>query len=207
MLVLIAYPPSAGGNHLKNILCLDNSFANSIDLNIKKVYYENQGAKIGEVQSIPGRNVHEHFIDQVCQDIDSDYVLQCHFGEIANYRDRIFDLEKKLILLTIDDFTDRIILEKRQNRLGQHIHPYWLEEELLFLYQPEMYVRYFGISKNNIMSLPVHHFWKSDLETHSIIDRVNQFLNKQIPKKQAQDLHDRWQEINYYPYRLYQVDQ
>ena len=199
MLTIVCYPPGAGGNHFKNILCLDQSFANSKDLDIIKVYYKNKEEEIGEVPAIPGRNVHEYFIDQLCSDVDRDYILQCHFGEIAVYRDRIINLDKKLIILTIDQSNDRRMLEKRQNQLGQNIHPYWLDEELLLLYQPLMYTIYFGIPESNIMTIPINHFWNPDLDTHSIVDRTNDFLGKKIPKDQAQKLHDRWQEINYNP--------
>ena len=83
------------------------------------------------------------------------------------------------------------------------MHPYWLEEELVFLYQPMMYSRYFNISESDIISIPVHHFWEPDLAAHSIVDHVNQFLGKNIPKDRSQNLHDRWQEINLYPYVSY----
>lgn len=195
---MIIYPPGAGGNHLKNILCLDPSFVNSSDLDIQRIYYDSEESRIGEVPARPGRNIHEWMFDEIHSCYDRDYLLACHFGEIAPYLDRIQNIEKRILLLTIDSDIDRRILNKRQIRLGQNIHPYWLEEELPYLYQPRMYQTYFGIDIQHIMSIPIQDFWSQTLLEHTVIDRINSFLRKNIPKTSAQELHNRWQSINYF---------
>lgn len=194
MLTMILYPPSAGGNHLKNILCLDPSFANSGDLDIEKTYYQNPGVNIGEVQSIPGRNVHNFLIEKFLSEFNKDHILQCHFGEIASYQEKILDIEKRLILITIDDAIDRLLLRRRQSKLGQHIHPYWLDEELPYFYQPLICERYFGFLRSQILSIPLEKFWQKNLIV--TVEDINRFLDKKIPQDLAQNLHDRWHQIN-----------
>lgn len=194
MLTMILYPPSAGGNHLKNILCLDPSFANSGDLDINKVYYQNPGVNIGEVQSMPGRNVHKVLIEKFLSKPDKDYVLQCHFGEIAPYQSNIFQIQKRVLLITIDQDDDQSLLNKRQHKLGQHIHPYWLKEELPYLYQSAMCEKYFGFEKTEIMSIPMIKFWQKEI--NNLVNDINLFLDKKIPQNLAQNLHARWHQIN-----------
>lgn len=194
MLTMILYPPSAGGNHLKNILCLDQSWNNSSDLDIVKVYYENLGVQIGEVQSVPGRNVRAAFIDSIVDYPGKDYILQCHFGEIAPYRTKIQQVKKQVILLTIDDCKDRAFLNRRQHRLGQHIHPYWLDEELPYVYQPLMCERYFDIDPGAILPISVTQFWQRNIT--DLVLGINEFTKKNIDLNQAQNLHDRWHKIN-----------
>lgn len=193
---IIAYPPSAGGNHLKNILCLDRSFANSDDLNRQNYTSGNR-----EVHSTPGRNMQEYRINHA-ETAESDYILHGHFGELAPWRDRINAIEdKKWILITIASYRDQFLLNQRQRRLGQWGHEYYLQEEQPYLYQPEFYQSYFTGRAENIYTMTLNAFWHPQLEHHQIVTGLNNFLNKQIDAEQAQDLHNLWHinnNIDYY---------
>ena len=194
--VVIAYPPSGGGNHLKNILCLDASFANSGDLDRDRY---TRGER--EVHSTPGRNMQEYRIEQA-EAATQDYIIHGHFGELAPWRDRINAIEdKKWILINIDSQRDRHLLGIRQQRLGQWGHEYYLNEEQFYLYQPEFYQTYFTGRLENIYTMALNNFWHPDLQHYEIISKLNAFLNKNIDVEQAQFLHRHWRtnnDINYY---------
>ena len=194
--VVIAYPPSGGGNHLKNILCLDGSFANSSDLDISKY---TTGER--EVHSTTGRNMQEYRVDEA-EAATQDYILHGHFGELAPWRDRINAIEnKKCVIIGIDTPRDRRLLDERQHRLGQMSHPYYLDEEQLYLYQPYFYQTYFTALPENIYTISINDFWHPDLTAHNIIPGLNTFLNKSVDQQQAQVLHNHWHinnDINYY---------
>ena len=189
--VIIAYPPSGAGNHLKNMLCLDPSFANSSDLDIS-VYTKG----LREVHSTSGRNMHESRISEA-EAAEQDYILHGHFGELAAFRDRINAIQdKKFVLLTIDTERDRYLLNNRQGRLGQMSHEYYLNEEQPYLYQPEFYQTYFTGLPENIYTIALNDFWHPNLATHNIIPGLNAFLNKQVDQEQSQFLHTHWHKNN-----------
>jgi hypothetical protein len=194
--VVIAYPPSAGGNHLKNMLCIDPNFANSNDLDQTK--YTNGDR---EVHSTPGRNIQEYKIT-AAENSASDYIIHGHFGELAIERNRINAIaDKKFIVVTIDTERDRYLLSNRQGRLGQMSHPYYLDEEQPYLYQPYFYQTYFTGQPENIYTIALNDFWHPDLTAHNIIPGLNTFLNKNVDQEQAQVLHNHWHinnDINYY---------
>lgn len=194
--VVIAYPPSGGGNHLKNILCLDKSFANSSDLDISK-YTEGKR----EVHSTTGRNMQEYRVGEA-EVSSQDYILHGHFGELAPWRDRINAIEdKKCVIISINTQRDRRLLDERQHRLGQMSHPYYLDEEQPYLYQPYFYQTYFTALPENIYTITLNDFWHPDLTTYDIIPGLNTFLNKNVDQEQAQVLHNHWHinnDINYY---------
>ena len=194
--IILAYPPSGGGNHLKNILCLDANFANSGDLNRRNYDEGNR-----EVHSTPGRNMQEYRLDEA-ETAEKDYILHGHFGELAPWRDRLNAIEdKKWLLISIDTLRDRHLLSNRQQRLGQWGHEYYLNEEQFYLYQPKFYQTYFTGRPENIYTMALNDFWHPDLQQYKIIDRLNSFLNKNIDVEQAQILHRQWRtnnDINYY---------
>jgi hypothetical protein len=193
---IIAFPPGAGGNHLKNMLLMDRSFENSYELNLDNY---NNGNR--EVHSAPGRNIQEHKILQA-KNATEDYVLHGHFGELAQYRDQIVSIEnKKFILITLDTQRDKFLLGTRQKRLGQHSHDYYLHEEQEYLYQSKFYQIYFTTVLSNIYTIPVNEYWHPNLFHYGVLNRVNTFLNKNINVSEAQVLHNRWHinnDINYY---------
>lgn len=194
--VIIAYPPSGGGNHLKNMLCLDSSFANSTDLN---VYNYNSGNR--EVHSTPGRNMQEYRLEEA-EVATQDYILHGHFGELAPWRDRINAIEdKKFVVISIVTGRDQDLLNNRQQRLGQWGHEYYLREEQPYLYRPEFYQTYFTGYPKNIYTIALNDFWHPDLQQYKIINQLNAFLNKNVDVDQAQVLHRQWHinnDITYY---------
>jgi hypothetical protein len=190
-IVVIAYPPSAGGNHLKNMLCIDPGFANSNDLDRSK--YTNGDR---EVHSTPGRNVQECKIT-AAQSSAADYIIHGHFGELATQRDQINSIvDKKFVVITIDTPRDRYLLSIRQNRLGQMSHEYYLNEEQLYLYQPYFYQTYFTGLPENIYTIALNDFWHPDLNKYKIVQHLNTFLNKNVDQEQAQFLHTHWHKNN-----------
>lgn len=194
--VVIAYPPAGGGNHLKNMLCLDPSFANSNELDHSKY-------RLGcrEVHSTSGRNMQEYKIAQA-ESAEQDYILHGHFGELAPWRDRINAvIDKKFIIVTIDNQRDQDLLDTRQHRLGQFGHDYYLREEQPYLYQSEFYQTYFTGRLENIYTIALNDFWNPVLDQSQIIQQLNSFLNKNIDVEQAQILHQCWHsnnDITYY---------
>lgn len=194
--VVIAYPPAGGGNHLKNMLCVDSSFANSADLNRTNYIEGNR-----EVHSTCGRNMQAYRM-QEAETAQGDYILHGHFGELAPWRSRINAIEdKKFIVLSIDTNRDQDLLDNRQHRLGQFGHEYYLREEQPYLYQSEFYQTYFTGRPENIYTIALSNFWNPDLAQSQIIQQLNTFLNKNVNQAEAQVLHTHWHinnDINYY---------
>ena len=188
---IIAYPPSGGGNHLKNLLCISNAFANSSDLNLEPYNTGNR-----EVHSTSGRNMNEYRMADALAS-SGDFILHGHFGELALYRSEIDAIkQKRFVIVTIDTSSDRRLLQARQSRLGQHGHDYYLHEEQNFLYQPHMYSTYFGGDQANMFSFPLTEFWHSVINYSTTWNRLNSFLGIDIDLAQAQQLHDQWRANN-----------
>ena len=185
--VIIAYPPSGGGNHLKNILCLDPDFANSNDLNRDRYV---QGDR--EVHSTLGRNLHDQRIAEA-ESATRDYILHGHFGELALWRNRINAISnKRWIVLSIDTTRDKNLLNSRQHQLGQFGHEYYLTEEQPYLYHADIYRTYFTSTPENVYTIALNDFWHGDLGHYKIIEQLNNFLNKNVDITQAQVLHRYW---------------
>jgi len=194
--VVIAYPPMAGGNHLKNLLCLDSSFANSSDLNTG-VYTDPSVQPVGTVHSVGGRNVHKYLIDAVTADQEKTWLIHGHFGELAPFRTQLNSLNfKKYIIITIDTATDKQLLFERQQRLGGTSgHPYYLDEEQQYLYQPSLYETYF--ESDEILTCSISQVLDPDLNRSKIINQFNNYLNTNINVSQAQELHTLWWNNNF----------
>ena len=194
--VVIVYPPAGGGNHLKNMLCLDASFANSNDLNRQNYVKGNR-----EVHSTPGRNMQEYRMNEA-ESAEQDYILHGHFGELAPWRDRINAIkDKKFVVVSISTERDQYLLDNRQRRLGQWGHEYYLREEQPYLYQTEFYQTYFTGQPENIYTIALNDVWHPDLKHSQIIQQLNSFLNKHVDVEQAQALHRQWHinnDITYY---------
>lgn len=190
---VICYPPSGGGNHYKNLLCLDTSFANSSDLDVN-VYQPGEP----EVQSIKQRNVQESIVDRAVNSNDN-YIIHGHFGELAQHRDKIRSIaNKKFILFTIGTDIDQQLLSNRQMRLGQQPgHPWYVAEEQPFLYSVEMIQRYFDADPTQIMTVSIHDLWHPTFSVSKIIERLNSFLNSVVDLNKAQELHTIWYNNNF----------
>jgi hypothetical protein len=193
--VIVAYCPSAGGNHLKNILSLSSSFANQKEMDL--TVYDRADQTSGAVHSINGRNVQDIFIDRMLDRPDQCWLLSGHFGELALVRESLVHVDKKFLIITLDQSIDRQLLERRQQRLGQQCHPYWLEEEQLYLYQPEMYRTYFNVDSANIATISLYDLWHPTLCDHAVLTKINQFLNIDIDVESAQNLQQKWWNSNF----------
>lgn len=186
------YPPGAGGNHLKNLLCLPGVFSNSSDLDIG-VYEDRTDRAPGEVWCVGGRNLQDIFFDRLDHDPMLNLILPAHFGEMWQYRDRILKVQqRRAILIKIDHETARRRLEQRQMRLGQQIHPYWLDEELIWCYQPSIYHGFFGIQEQHCLEVCMLEFWQHDMIDLELVNRLESFLGLSIPRDQARNLHLKW---------------
>ncbi|CAB4137766.1 hypothetical protein UFOVP328_77 [uncultured Caudovirales phage] len=193
--VIVAYCPAAGGNHLKNILSLSPMFANSADMDL--TVYDRAQKTSGAVHSINGRNIQDIFIDPMHSQPDRTWLISGHFGELATARSRLHTVNKKFVIITMDTELDRQLLERRQQRLGQHCHPYWLNEEQPYLYQPEIYQTYFGTELCNIATVRLHDLWHPTLCDFSVIAKINEFLNINIDVDSAQKLQQQWWNANF----------
>jgi hypothetical protein len=188
---IIAYPPSGGGNHLKNLLCLSDAFANSSDLNLEPYNTGNR-----EVHSTSGRNMNQYRMADALSS-SGDFILHGHFGELAPFRETINSIQyKRFVIVNIDTQQDRQVLQTRQKRLGQQSHDYYLHEEQYFLYQSQMYSTYFTGQECDIFSFPLTDLWHSAINYNGTWDRLNSFLGINIDLAQAQRLHDQWRANN-----------
>lgn len=192
--VVVSYPPSAGGNHLKNILCLSNTFANHSELD--STVYNQTTDPPGTVHCVSGRNVQSCLIERIVNNPQQCWLLAGHVGELSPYRTELLSQPRKFISISIDTPRERRMLENRQKRLGQQCHPYWLEEEQPFFYQSLMYETYFATDKHNILTVPLANFWHPTFQEGLVIDQLNDFLNIKLERNPAEILHDRWRQAN-----------
>lgn len=194
--VFVVYPPGAGGNHLKNLLCLSGSYINSDDLD--PAIYDATDRPPGEVWSVGGRNLQDIFFDRIQDNPGSSSILTAHFGELVAQRSR-FDLvpDRKLIIITIVVAQSRQRLMARQHRLGQTVHPYWLDEELVHCYQTDMYARFFGVPAQCCVELQLHELWSQDLWQAGVVDRLENFLDIKVPIEPTKSLHQKWWQKNF----------
>lgn len=207
--VIVAYCPAAGGNHLKNILSLSSTFANHGDMDLS--VYDRIDSTSGAVHSIDGRNVQDIFIERMHAHPNQCWLLSGHFGELAPVRSSLLTVEKKIVIITINTVQDQQLLNRRQQRLGQQCHPYWLEEEQMYLYQPLMYCKYFDVAPENITTVSLYDLWHPTLCNGDVITRINSFLNTDIDPAQALNLQEKWWQGNFefefssYERHLYKV--
>jgi hypothetical protein len=193
--VIVTYCPAAGGNHLKNILSLSCTFANREEMDL--TVYDRADQTSGAVHSINGRNVQDIFIDRMLDQPGQCWLLSGHFGELAPVSSALTTVDKKFIIVTIDNSVDRRLLANRQQRMGQQCHPYWLEEEQMYLYQPRMYQTYFDVPAENITTISLYDLWHPTLCNGTVIKKINNFLNINIDTESAQNLQQKWWQSNF----------
>lgn len=194
---LVVYVPGIGGNHLKNLLCLSASYSNSSDL--RPEVYENPDPKRppGEVWCVGGRNLQDVFFDRMQQEPNHSWVLPAHFGEMCEYAPKLDAIpNKKMIVISMEDQASRRKLDQRQQRLGQCIHPYWLDEELIHVYRPEVLSKIFQHDPSQYMSLNIKDFWHKDFVSSDVFAQLKQFLNIELSNDTAQRYHHLWINAN-----------
>lgn len=199
--VIVAYPPMAGGNHFKNLLCLESNFANSSDFNPEVYEYAHapvsDSQPVGTVHSTGGRNVHKYLFEKIFAAPEKTWIIHGHFGELAPFRNELNLINnKKYIIITIDTDLDRKMLLERQQRLGGTSgHPYYLDEEQPYLYQPPMYTTYF--TSDDTLNTSIECAWHPNLSESKLIDTWNNYLNINIDITQAQHYHTLWWNSNF----------
>ena len=174
---------------------MSSAFANQGEMDL--TVYDRADQTSGTVHSINGRNVQEVFVDRMIQNPDQCWLLSGHFGELAPVRNRLLTVDRKFLIVTIDQLIDRRLLERRQQRLGQHCHPYWLEEEQQYLYQPDMYQTYFDVDSADIATISLYDLWHPTLKNYSVISQINAFLNINIDAERSQNLQQKWWASNF----------
>ena len=193
--VIVAYSPSAGGNHLRNILCLSNNFANASEFD--STIYDRADQTSGAVHGINGRNIQQTYLKRVLDNPGNCFTLAGHFGELAQHRESLLLIEKKFIIISIDSAQDLRLLARRQQRMGQQNHPYWLDEEQPFLYRPNMYQSYFDTASSDILTISLSDLWHPTFNNGQVIDAINDFLNINIDIAPAQALQEKWVRHNF----------
>lgn len=179
-------------------MCLAGVFINSDDLDVS-VYNSNLSSSRppGEVWCVGGRNLQPIFFQRIQDNPGSSSLLTAHFGELATCQHQLCQIPNiKLIILTIKHERTRRSLDHRHQRLGQTIHPYWLDEELVRCYEIPMYERYFGIVADHCIEIDIYDFWNYD-RFDTVLERIEQFLSIQIPREPAESLHLKWIDLNW----------
>ena len=191
-LAIVYYCPSAGGNHLKNLINLAPEMQDhdTLDLSI----YQDQAQ--GTAHSRAGRNVQVAELQAIMQAPDRHWVICGHFGELAPKRDLLMQIpDRRMITIGIESPVDRWLLEQRQHRLGQGCHPYWLHEEQPYLYARAMCKEYWRTPQ--CLTIAFEHLCNPDLSYTPIVHMINQFLSISIPQEQAQAVHGQWWAANW----------
>lgn len=197
---IIAYPPGGGGNHLRNLISLDGRFQKQwpwpwvVEQSAGLMSYDHPRGPPGEVHSLPGRNIHGVFVDYITENPSGNYLLHGHYGELAPYSNPIRSWDHvRWLLITIDQEKDRDLLRARQQKFGYH--PYWLDEEQIWLYRAEMYTRYFNGDARYIYTLPLNLLWQEDIQP--VLHDIETWFDLAIDLHQAQILHDKWRCLNF----------
>lgn len=199
---IIAYPPGGGGNHLRNLCDLDGRFQDQWPWDWVREQWQGLAAydrplgPPGEVHSLPGRNIHQVFVEQITHHSSGDYLIQGHFGELAPYAREIRSWPGvRWLIVTMDHDQDRQLLRQRQQRL--QYHPYWLDEEQIFMYRSDMYVQYFGANPDQIYRLSVAQLWQQDLSVSGVLDVLQLAFDLVIDVGKARSLHEKWHALNF----------
>lgn len=199
---IIAYPPGGGGNHLRNLCDLDGRFQDQWpwdwvrEQRVGLAPYDHPYGQPGEVHSLPGRNIHEVFVEEIEVRPAAHYLLQGHFGELAPHAAAIRSWpDTRWLLVTMDHQQDRDLLRQRQQRL--QYHPYWLDEEQTFLYRPEMYTHYFAARPDSVHGISVAQLWQQDIAVSGVLEAIAQAFDITVDPGAAQVLHHKWCDLNF----------
>jgi hypothetical protein len=197
MLTLVVYVPGAGGNHLKNLLCLSNSYANCNDLDPAVYERPDPERPPGEVWCVGGRNLQEIFFERMVEHNDQNWILAAHVGEMFQYQQQLAAItNKKIVVISLEHEPSRRQLDHRQIRLGQCIHPYWLDEELIHIYQAHTLSRLFGTTGDKYFTLPIQDFWHKNFAKSLAFSQLESFLNIKTDSDLVDQYHRLWHAAN-----------
>ena len=177
MKLIICFPPFAGGNHVKNILHLNEDNFH----HYKQIYTRDRKNRIG-VHAVEGEpNLSK-------EKYHKNNIVNGHFGEIMSVREDIRQtVNKKWILISPDTYKCRSILYKRSGVLP--LDGYY-DHEQIFLYEPHMMHNYFGSKMEDIMNISVYELFSDDI--NPVLDRIDFFLPYEMDKDKAKYLHKIW---------------
>lgn len=196
MLTLVVYVPGAGGNHLKNLLCLSSSYANHSDFDPDVYEKPDPNRPDGEVWCVGGRNLQAIFFERMHHRPNDNWVLAAHVGEMFEYQQQLSAIDhKQMIVVTLDAPKARRQLDQRQLRLGQCIHPYWLDEELTWLYRPNTLQKLFDQTTDHYHSLCIEDFWQEDFVQLEFA-KLTAWLNVDVDVGSADRYHRLWCRAN-----------
>jgi hypothetical protein len=189
--------PGAGGNHLKNLLCLSRNYANAADLDPAVYEHPDPERPPGEVWCLGGRNLQDIFFERMSGHDDQNWVLAAHVGEMFQYQQQLAAItNKKIVVISIDHEPSRRQLDHRQIRLGQCIHPYWLDEELVYIYQARTLSQLFYTTGDQYFTLPIQDFWHMDFAKSPAFAQIEAFLNIKTDNSLADRYHQLWHAAN-----------
>lgn len=181
--VIIGFPISAGGNHLRNII----SLGYAISFDAARAY--DSGLIVAHANG--GYNMKSHEVDAAVLEQDRLHLLHGHFGEIMSFQSGIRQIKnKKFVLISPDTELDRAILSRRRANLGYDPLDAYFDGEQVFLYECFMYHYYFQVPLGDIMNISVSELFSQDIS--SVIDRLNYFLNISIDHSAANNYHSKW---------------
>jgi hypothetical protein len=196
-LTLVVYLPGSGGNHLKNLLCLDSAYCNHTDLTPE--VYENPDPQRppGEVWCVGGRNLQDIFFERMIHQPNCNWVLAAHLGEMFQRQTQLQAIEhKKIVVLNITNTSARQRLYQRQLRLGQTIHPYWLDEEFVWMYSADTVAKIFNTGSDCYHNLCIKDFWSDNFVQSRQFAELEQFLGTNIDHARADLYHRLWCRAN-----------
>jgi hypothetical protein len=199
---IIAYPPGGGGNHLRNLCELDGRFQDQWpwswvrEQRVGLAPYDSPPGMPGEVHSLPGRNIHQVFVEHISRQPAADYLLHGHFGELAPHAAAIRSwADTRWLLVTMDHEQDRYLLRQRQQRL--QYHPYWLDEEQIFLYRAEIYTHFFAADPDKVHGISVSRLWQRDIISSGVLDEIARAFDITVDTQCAHTLHHKWCCLNF----------
>ena len=83
---IVVFPPTAGGNHLRNLISLSRNYSDNFD----DLIYQQKNT----VHAYPGRNLKKEQFTNILIG-NNDHLLHGHFGEIMSYQHQIREIENK----------------------------------------------------------------------------------------------------------------
>lgn len=177
MKLIICFPPFAGGNHLKNILHLNED--NFEDY--KQIYNRKEKKQ-------QGVHVVENEPNLTKEKYHKNKIVNGHFGEIMSIREDIRQTDnKKWILISPDTYECRSILYKRSGVLALGSY---FDHEQIFLYESHMMQNYFGSKMEDIMNISIYELFSDNISP--VLDRIDFFLPYKLDKDKARYLHKIW---------------